>query len=104
MYSAGRERNLGRMAVATSAAALAIVCLVPTAASAANNLGIHGSVNQVYVTGAQPGTSLRLIDRKGKKVATKPVGSLGGVVFRRVPAGKGYRARAANGSSRCGSA
>ena len=98
MYSAGRERNLSRMAVATLAAALAIVCLVPTAASAANNLGIHGSVNQVYVTGAQPGTSLRLIDRKGKKVATKPVGSLGGVVFRRVPAGKGYRARAANGS------
>jgi uncharacterized protein len=98
MFSAGRERNLSRMAVPALAAALAFVCLVPAAASAANNLGIHGSVNQVYVTGAQPGTSLRLIDRKGKKVATKPVGSLGGVVFRRVPAGKGYRARAANGS------
>jgi uncharacterized protein len=98
MFSAGRERNLSRMAVVALAAALAIACFAPTGASAANNLGIHGSVNQVYVTGAQPGTSLRLIDRKGKKVATKPVGSLGGVVFRRVPAGKGYRARAANGS------
>ncbi len=82
----------------TSAAALIAVPIVPAAASAANNLAVHGSVNQVYVTGAQPGTSLRLIDRKKRKVATKPVGSLGGVVFRRVPAGKGYRVRAADGS------
>ncbi len=81
-----------------SAAALIAVAMVPAAASAANNLAVHGSVNQVYVTGAQPGTSLRLIDRKKRKVATKPVGSLGGVVFRRVPAGKGYRVRAADGS------
>src|SRR4051812_47401096 len=98
MSSAGRERKLSRITVAVSAAALAVACLAPTAASAANNLGVHGSVNQVYVTGAKPGTSLRLLDRKGKKVSTKPVGSLGGVVFRRVPAGKGYRVRAADGS------
>jgi len=72
--------------------------MLPASASAANGLAVHGSVNQVYVTGAQPGTSLRLIDRKKRKVATKPVGSLGGVLFRRVPAGKGYRVRAADGS------
>jgi predicted acyl esterase len=78
--------------------AVTALALVPGAASAANSLGVHGSVNQVYVTGAQPGTSLRLIDRKKRKVSTKPVGSLGGVVFRRVPAGKGYRVRAADGS------
>jgi uncharacterized protein len=98
MSSAGSERNPSWMVVAALAAALAIAGLIPAAASAANNLAVHGSVNQVYVTNAQPGTSLRLIDRKKKKVATKPVGSLGGVVFRRVPAGKGYRVRAANGS------
>jgi predicted acyl esterase len=86
--------------VATSAltAALAIAVLAPTGATAANSLAVHGSVNQVYVTGAQPGTSLRLIDRRGARVSTDPVGSLGGVVFRRVPAGKGYRVRAADGS------
>ena len=96
MSTAGSERKL--MASAAIAASLAIAFLVPASASAANNLGVHGSVNQVYVTGAQPGTSLRLIDRKKRKVSTKPVGSLGGVIFRRVPAGKDYRVRAADGS------
>jgi uncharacterized protein len=84
--------------IVLSASSVALTLALPSAASAANNLAVHGSVNQVYVTGAQPGTSLRLIDRKKRKVATKPVGSLGGVVFRRVPAGKGYRVRAADGS------
>jgi predicted acyl esterase len=86
------------MAVPALTAALAIAAIVPAGASAANGLAVHGSVNQVYVTGAQPGTSLRLIDRTGKRISTKPVGSLGGVVFRGVPAGKGYRVRAADGS------
>jgi len=87
-----------RVGGAVLSAALAIAAIAPAAASAANALAVHGSVNQVYVTGAEPGTSLRLIDRKGRRVSTKPVGSLGGVVFRRVPAGKGYRVRAADGS------
>ena len=76
MSSAGRERIPKRIGVPV-VAALAIVLLVPSAASAANSLAVHGSVNQVYVTGAQPGTSLRLV-RKGKTVPTKPVGRLGG--------------------------
>jgi uncharacterized protein len=98
MSVAGSERKLSWAMGAALAAALAIFALLPGSASAANSLAVHGSVNQVYVTGAQPGTSLRLVDRKKRKVATKPVGSLGGVVFRRVPAGKGYRVRAADGS------
>src|SRR4029453_1912305 len=86
--------------VATSAltAALAIPVLAPTGATAANSLAVHGSVNQVYVTGAQPGTSLRQLAPRGARVSTDPVGSLVGVLFRRVPAGKGYRVRAADGS------
>ena len=77
--------------------ALAVAAAAPAAAAGANDLAAHGSVNQVYVTGAQPGTSLRLV-RKGKVVSKKPVGTLGGVVFRRIPSGKGYRVRAAGGS------
>ena len=96
MSRAGRDRIPKRIGVPVLAA-LALVLLVPSAASAANSLAVHGSVNQVYVTGAQPGTSLRLV-RKGKTVSKKPVGSLGGVLFRRVAAGKGYRVRAADGS------
>ncbi len=96
MSSAGRERIPKRVGVPI-VAALAIALLLPSGASAANSLAVHGSVNQVYVTGAQPGTSLRLI-RKGKTVRRKPVGFLGGLLFRGVPAGKGYRVRAADGS------
>jgi uncharacterized protein len=78
--------------------ALLVLAVSAPAASAANALQVHGSVNQVYVTGAQPGTALRLIDRRGNRVSKKPVGSLGGVVFRGISAGKGYRVRAADGS------
>src|SRR4051812_15231416 len=94
MGGAGSARNLKRAGGPALLVALAIVALMPAGASAANGLTVHGSVNQVYVTGAQPGTSLRLV-RKGKVVSKKPVGSLGGVVFRNVPAGKGYRVRGA---------
>jgi uncharacterized protein len=84
-------------------AAIALIA-APDRASAANALAVHGSVEQVYVTGAQPGTKLTLLDRRGKRVARKPVGLLGGVLYRRVPAGKGYRVRAAEDRARCGSA
>ena len=94
----GRARRIRWAAGTALVAALALVALLPAGASAANALSVHGSVEQVYVTGAQPGTSLLLIDRKGKRVSKKPVGSLGGVLFRRVPPGKGYRVRAADGS------
>ena len=79
-----------------AAVTLAVAVTLPASASATVN--VHGSANQVYVTGAQPNTSLRLLDREGGRVATKPVGSLGGVLFRRVKAGKGYRVREADGT------
>jgi predicted acyl esterase len=97
MDRAGSARHLkGRIAMAVGVALL-LAAIPATGASAANSLNVHGSVNQVYVTGAQPGTSLRLV-RKGKVVSRKPVGSLGGVVFRRIATGKGYKVRAADGS------
>ena len=80
----------------TIAGAALVVLAVPATASAAATVG--GSVNQVYVTGADPGTKLRLL-HKGKKVGTEPVGKLGGAIFRRVTAGKGYRVREADGTT-----
>jgi hypothetical protein len=88
--------NLKRTSAAL-AAVVAIALLAPGAAAAANGLNVRGSANQVYVTGAATGTKLRLVDRRGRRVATKPVGLLGGALFRRVPTGK-YRVRAADGS------
>jgi predicted acyl esterase len=98
MGCAGSARYLKRAIAAAFSTAVALLVVHPPGARAANALAVHGSVNQIYVTGAQPGTGLRLIDRKGKRVSTKPVGTLGGVVFRGVPVGKGYRVRAADGS------
>ena len=91
------EERHSRWTIGVAAAAmLATAAIVPASASAA--LSAHGSANQVYVTGANPGEKLRLLDRDRKRIAVKPVGSLGGVVFRRVAAGKGYRVRADDGS------
>ena len=61
-----------------SASAVAMALALPSVASAANNLGVHGSVNQVYVAGAQPGTSLRLIDRKDRVKGCEKVKRSGG--------------------------
>jgi uncharacterized protein len=51
----------------------------------------HGSVEQVYVTGARTGAPLRLINRLGVKVSSQPADSLGGALFRNVAPGRGYR-------------
>ena len=98
LSSAGSARKRRWLVPAALAAALTVGALAPAGAAAVNGLNVHASANQVYVTGAQPGTSLRLLDRKRKRVSKKPVGPLGGVVFRRIPPGKGYRVRAADGS------
>ena len=60
-------------------------------APAAGAFTAHGSVEQVYVTGAHKGARITLLDRKGHRVARHRVGSLGAVVFRDVKPGKGYR-------------
>jgi predicted acyl esterase len=77
-------------------AAFGLAVIVPASASAA--LSASGSVNQVYVTGAAPGTKLKLIDSDRKTVATQAVSELGGAIFRRIPTGK-YRVRAADGTT-----
>ena len=53
----------------------------------------HGSVNQVYVTGLPGGARMALRDAKGRTVATQSADALGGLLFRNVPAGSGYRVR-----------
>jgi hypothetical protein len=51
----------------------------------------HGSVEQVYVTGARAGAALRLVNRRGAKVSSQRADSLGGALFRDVAPGRGYR-------------
>jgi predicted acyl esterase len=81
-------------------AALVAVLAAPATASAA--VEAKGSVEQVYATGLKPGAKMTLFDAKGDVVRTEKATEEGGVVFRRVKPGKGYRVAKPNGSGRSG--
>src|SRR3954453_17720297 len=53
----------------------------------------HGSAKQVYATGLGAGTQMSLLDSSGKTVAKKRASALGGVLFRNVKPGTGYRVK-----------
>jgi predicted acyl esterase len=98
----------GRVAVLAAIGVAASVLLAPpcTTASASPaaisapqvHFMARGSVEQVQVTGARPGQRLKLVDRGGEVIEVKRAGSLGGIVFRRVQAGGGYRVRQSDGA------
>src|SRR5438067_1883749 len=62
-------------------------------ARAAAAFSAHGSVNQAYVVGLAPGERMSLLNGRGHTVKTKRADSLGGLLFRNVKAGSGYRVR-----------
>ncbi|HEX3737555.1 MAG TPA: CocE/NonD family hydrolase, partial [Solirubrobacterales bacterium] len=86
----------GRRMVGSSVLGLALLLLflIPTgagAAGAAPAFEAHGSVEQVYATGIAPGARATLYDSNGKMVQSKDADELGGVLFREVAPGGGYR-------------
>jgi predicted acyl esterase len=81
------------IACAAGAALLALLFMADSAAAAAPSLKAHGSVEQVYVTDAEPHAQMTLLDREGGAVATKHVDSLGALLFRHVKPGGGYVVR-----------
>src|SRR3954452_10837495 len=88
-----------RVALAVLPAA-ALVATVGGAQPAGAAFSARGSAEQVHVTGASPGARLVLQDRRGRRVAVRRAGRLGGAVFRHVAAGRGYRVRRPAGPSR----
>ncbi len=91
-----RGRRLAGVFAATVVGAL--VCApAASARSEPTPLTARGSVEQVQVTGASPGERVKLL-RRGEVVASKRAGELGGIVFRRVERGGGYRVRGADGA------
>jgi predicted acyl esterase len=54
----------------------------------------YGSADQVYVVGLAPGSSASLVDSIGQTLSTQSADSLGGLLFRDVAPGSGYRVRA----------
>ena len=70
--------------------------------ASAASFSAHGSAKQVYVTGLAPNARVSLLNHKGRKVATKNADSLGGLLFRNVKPGTGYRVRLVKGGAESG--
>src|SRR5579884_566153 len=77
--------------------AILLALVVPTGAAAstqhARKWSAYGSAEQVYVLGLAPNARASLISPGGKTVATERADSLGGLLFRKVHPGHGYRVR-----------
>src|SRR3954470_20745766 len=74
-------------------AVVAALVFVSAAAAADSSFDAHGSVEQVYVTGVAGGAGMSLLDIGGQVVATKSADAEGGLLFRNVAPGDGYRVR-----------
>jgi predicted acyl esterase len=85
------DRIIWRARLSVAAAALALAFVI--GASSAEAFTAHGSVEQVYVTDLGPGAKLSLLGRRGRTVASKRADALGGLLFRNVKPGAGYRLR-----------
>src|SRR4051794_11297411 len=75
-------------------AGMAVLALALTAGAGgaqAAPFSAPGSVGQGYVTGLGAGAKASLLDRRGKQVAAGSAAALGGLLFRGVKSGGGYR-------------
>src|ERR1700759_2738588 len=84
--------------VVAAAAATLVACMM--GAGAAEAFDAHGSAEQVYATGLGASQQTSLLDRRGRTVARQKADGLGGVLYRNVKAGSGYRVKA--GATRSG--
>jgi uncharacterized protein len=91
-------RNQGvllRMSLAAALIASLVAVATASASSPTKGAGFlaQGSAKQVYATGVTAGARVELLDSAGHQVATKKADSLGGVLFRTVKPGSGYRVK-----------
>jgi uncharacterized protein len=84
------------------AVALACGFLTTANAAAAATFTAQGSAEQVYVTGLAPYARASLLTRNGKTLYTQSGDSLGGLLFRNVAPGAGYRVRLYPGGAESG--
>ena len=80
------------------ALALALI-LTALGASSAAAFDAHGSARQAYATGLAPRAKTTLVSRRGKVLQHKRADAQGGVLFRGVKPGAGYRIRAGRAAS-----
>jgi predicted acyl esterase len=84
------------LALAASLATLAAITLTAAPAQAGTDFEARGSVKQVYATGLDAEQGVALL-RRGTTVQSHKATAEGGVLFRRVKPGGGYRVKAQGG-------
>ena len=93
--------------ISLAAALVATLAAVGTASAAGQAKASHfvaaGSAKQVYATGVTAGAKVALLDRSGDRVKTRHANELGGVLFRHVKPGSGYRVKVLPSGPRSGS-
>ncbi len=73
---------------------VSVIALHPeTAAAIPPTFSAHGSARQVYATGFAAGTNVALVAADSSVVATRQANAQGGVLFRDVTPGSGYRVK-----------
>jgi uncharacterized protein len=87
--------NFVRACLATAVLTFALASAAP--AGAAVSFTAQGSSEQVYVTGLTANQRVSLVNSSGRVVATQNADSQGGLLFRNVAPGSGYRVRPASG-------
>jgi len=80
-----------RFTIATTLVAALIALLVPAVAGA--RMSAHGSAAQAYASGLAGGRTVSLVSRRGSVVQRRRADDQGGVLFRLVTPGRGYRIR-----------
>jgi len=85
-----------RIKVLVACAVSVLLCLTGPAWAASHtpakaSLSAHGSADQVYATGLPARAKAKLVARDGHTVYSQRADSLGGLLFRNVRPGGGYR-------------
>ncbi|HEX8051639.1 MAG TPA: CocE/NonD family hydrolase [Thermoleophilaceae bacterium] len=78
---------------------VAVLAFMTATASAQASFDARGSAEQVDVTGLTPGAEASLLDGAGRTVATREADAQGGLLFRKVKPGSGYRVRSGGTTS-----
>jgi hypothetical protein len=93
----GAARRFILATTAVLAAILAGALGASTASAAPTKVTAHGSAKQVYVTGLQPNAKASLVNSKGHTVQNGTADPQGGLLFRKVAPGHGYRVKLTGG-------
>jgi predicted acyl esterase len=95
------RRQIGALAMVVGLT-LAMAAQASAASAPAPTFSAHGSAEQVYVTGLAAGARMSLLTPAGKTLYTQSADSLGGLLFRNVTPGSGYRVRLAPNGAESG--